>query len=331
MKRASSRASFGLTACLLAAAAAAAALAGCDAAADVAPVPPKIRLGVGSRGGDFYVMGRALAETLRSGQPGYTVEIVSNEGAVSILNSLQQGKSDCGFSYANVAYEGYVGRLVDEPTPLTSLRGVALVEITPLHFIVRRGASIGGVRDLRGRSIVIGPRGSGSYRAALLVLEAYGVDINAIDVHVEPFRNIWSRMKDGTIDGHFVIIARLADSANDVLANGDAEILPLEGPAIDALRDRYPFLHPVVIPANTYPSQPAAVRTVGVESLLLCRDDVAPEHVRRLTGDWFITLTNLAREGRVTEAVNATLASATPIPLHPGAAEFYRARQVQLR
>lgn len=304
-------------------------LAGCDRREDVPANPPLIRLGVGSRAGDFDVMGRALAGTLQSGQPAYAVEIVSNEGAVSILDSLQQGKSDCGFSYANVAYEGYVGRLADEPA-LTRLRGVALVEITPLHFVVRRGAPIASVRDLSGHSIVVGQRGSGSYRAAMLVLEAFGVDIRTMDLLVEPFRNMGSRLRAGTLDGYLIVAAQRANPIANVLAE-TAQLLPLEGEAIDALRDRYPFLHPVVIPANTYPNQPAAVRTVGVESLLLCRDDVAPEHVRRLTSDWFVTLTNLAREGRVTEAVNATLASATPIPLHPGAAEFYRARQVQLR
>ena len=305
-------------------------LAGCDRPVEGMGPPPVLRIGVGSRGGDFDVMGRALAETLRAGTPAYGAEIVSNEGAVSILDSLQQGKSDCGFSYADVAYEGYVGRSGDEPSPLRRVRGVALVEITPLHLVVRRDRSIKSVHDLPGHSIAIGPRWSGSYRTALLVLDAFGVDVNKIDVEVASFRGVGERMRSGSLDGHFVLIAQRANSIANLTAD-NAEIIPLEGKAIDTLRDRYPFLHPAVIPPDTYPNQHSAIRTVAVESLLVCGDDVAAEHVRRLTADWFTTLTKLAKEGRVTDAVNPALAASTPIPLHAGASEYYRARQVQLR
>jgi TRAP transporter TAXI family solute receptor len=327
MMRGDRRGALGAVACLLALAAP---LAGCRRPAEPPRRRPAIRLGVGTRNGDFDVMGRALAQTMRSGEPAYDVEIVANAGAVSILDALEEGKSDCGFSYANVAYEGYVGRLPDEPGPLSHLRGVALVEITPLCFVVRRGAQIAGVRDLPHRSLAVGPRGSGSYRAALLVLDAFGVDPRALDLQVEPFRASIDRMRAGALDGYFILAGQPADLIPNLLRD-DAEILPLEGTTMDALRERYPFLHPAVIPSGTYRRQRAAVRTVGVESLLLCREDVEASKVRRVTTDWFLTLTSLAKEGRVTDAVSASLASATPIPLHPGASEFYRSRQVQFR
>jgi uncharacterized protein len=305
-------------------------LSGCHEQAAAPPNPRTIRLGVGSRGGDFDVMGRVLAQALQSEQPAYSVEIVSNEGAVGILDSLEQGKCDCGFSYANVAYEAYVERAAGGEGSSSPLRGVALVDITPLHFVVGRTTAIKAVPDLRGHSLAVGPSGSGSYRAAILVLDAFATDVTSIDVEIAPFRSFVPRIKSGTLDAAFFLAAQPAGPIRSLLSDS-ADLLPLEGTVIDALRDRYPFLHPVVIPAGTYPRQETAIRTVGVESLLICRADVDAERVKRVTSEWFATVAVLAKEGRVSDAVNAALASATPIPLHPGAAQYHRAQQVQPR
>src|SRR5215210_5943834 len=111
------------------------ACAGCsDQKVSASAATASLKIGVGTRGGDFDNLGQALAQTLRTERPAYDVAIVSTTGAVSSLESLQEGTSDCGFSYANVAYEAFRGRLSDEPGPLTHLRGVALVQISPLYL-----------------------------------------------------------------------------------------------------------------------------------------------------------------------------------------------------
>lgn len=289
-----------------------------------------LRIGVGTRGGDFDSLGRALAQTLRREKPGYVVEIVSNEGAVSSLESLQQGTSDCGFSYANVAYEAFAGRLSNEPGPLKHLRGVALVQMSPLYFVARGSSTIRDLRDLRGRTVAYGGRGSASSRAALLVLNAAGVDLASVRIQNEGFPASFQRLREGTLDAVFVLAGKPSNFIAKAVAQ-EARLLPLQGPAVDALRERYPFLRPLLIPARTYPQQIAPIKTVGIASLLLCRDDVAAQHVYRVTQDWFLTFARLAKEGQVTDGVSTPLASATPIPLHPGASDYYRARQVRLR
>ena len=144
---------------------------GCIEAGLAQSKPRTLRVGVGSKGGDFFSFGRALVETFDSQNADLSVEIISIEGAISSLESLQQGTSDCGFSYANVAYEAFAGRLRNEPGPLKHLRGVALVQVSPLYFLVRQQSSIKSIPDLRGRSVGIGVRGSASSHAGLLLLD----------------------------------------------------------------------------------------------------------------------------------------------------------------
>ena len=309
---------------------AAVAFSGCvDQRVDAAK-PPTIRIGVGTRGGDFDIMGRALADTLSHSQPAYAVEIVTNEGAVSSLESLQAGTSDCGFSYANVAYEAYSGRLSDEPGPLKRLRGVALVQVTPLYLLVRHASGIRSVRDLPGHTLGFGVRGSASFRAASLVLNARGIDLHSIHVKEEGFPASFRRLREGQLDAVMVLAGQSAAFVTRAVDTG-VRLLELEGPGIDALRERYPFLHPALIPANTYRGQTVALRTVGIDSVLLCRDDVAPDDVRNVTREWESASVRLVREGKLADRVSVSVASATPIPLHEGASDYYRSRQVLQR
>jgi uncharacterized protein len=291
---------------------------------------PAIRIGAGSTGGDFAAMARALAKTLASETPRYGVEIVVTQGAISSLESMQRGESDCGFSYSNVAYEAFAGRLSNQPEPLRRLRGVALVQISPLYFLVRHGAAIKSVPDLRGRSVALGGAGSASSRAGTLVLNAYGLDGRSTRLRDDGFAPSFRALKDGQLDAVFIVAAEPSLAVRRGIKEG-ARLLPLDDHHVDALRERYPFLHPLLIPADTYPGQPEALRTIGIESLLLCHEDVSAEHVRRVTDAWMKTFAQLVRAGQLADSVNASLASATPIPLHAGATAYYRSRQVLQR
>jgi TRAP transporter TAXI family solute receptor len=285
-----------------------------------------LRLGVGSTGGDFDVMGRALVDTMKRGQPPRDVQIVVNQGAVTSLESLQQGTSDCGFSYANITYEAFAGKLADEPGPMTHLRGVALVERAPLHLFARPGSGIRTVTDLAGKRVNIGLRGSASAHAAQLVLDAFNLKRLVMESDTPGGLR---QLLEGEVDAVFLVAGTSRAFVSRMLET--AKLISVEGPPIDRLRERYPFFRPMQIPAATYPRQTDAVRTVGIQSVLLCREDVAPEDVQRITRDWLTTFGRLVADGEVSDGVSTSIASAPPIPLHGGATDDYRSRQVMVR
>jgi hypothetical protein len=307
-----------------------AAAGACRHAPSAPPPTPAIRIGAGSSGSDFTVMARALAKTLASQPPRYGVDIVVTQGGISSLESVQRGESDCGFSYANVAYEAYAGRLSNQPEPLRRLRGVALVQISPLYFLVRRGLPIKSVADLRGRSVAFGSSASASSRAGILVLNAYGLDGQSVHLRDEGFGPAFHALKAGKLDAVLIVAAEPSLAVTRGMKEG-AQLLHLDNARVDALREHYPFLHPLLIPADTYPGQHEPVRSIGIDSLLLCREDVPSEHVRRVTEGWMVTFARLVRDGQLADSVNASVASATPIPLHDGAIAYYRSRQVLQR
>ena len=65
-----------------------------------------------------------------------------------------------------------------------------------------------------------------------------------------------------------------------------------------------------------------------VDVLLLTRQDLDDELVRRLTSALFDVLPQLAASHDFLRLMDARRAPATPIPLHPGAALYYREREL---
>ena len=104
--------------------------------------------------------------------------------------------------------------------------------------------------------------------------------------------------------------------------------MPLAGPPIERLRHEYPFLRVTVIPRDTYPGGATTIRTIGVDSLLVCRRDLDEALVYDLTRRFFEALPSLSSSQGALRFMDLDQAPATPIPLHDGAARFYREREL---
>ena len=76
-----------------------------------------LRISAGTHGGDFDAIAHEFASTLGL-VPGYAAEVQASAGAVDSIEAVEKGASDCGFSFSNVAYEAFAGRLPDEPKSL---------------------------------------------------------------------------------------------------------------------------------------------------------------------------------------------------------------------
>jgi TRAP transporter TAXI family solute receptor len=108
----------------------------------------------------------------------------------------------------------------------------------------------------------------------------------------------------------------------------DLRLLEIGPDAAARIRTQFPFYKPALIPPATYPGQDKPVRTVGVEFLLACRADLPEELVYRLVRTLFDPSSSADGKREIAGSLDPLLASATPIPLHPGAARYYREREL---
>jgi len=121
-----------------------------------------------------------------------------------------------------------------------------------------------------------------------------------------------------------IVTGRLPQDPVVRALQGGARLLDIDGPEIDRLRVYYPLLRRMVIPQGTYPAQKAPVHTIGVDLLLVCRADLDVTLAYELTRAYFEDTPEDIRY-----QIDPQRAPAVVIPLHPGAARYYREREVR--
>jgi TRAP transporter TAXI family solute receptor len=290
------------------------------------PVTP-LRIATGSPGGGFHTLGERLVRGFAQGLSTVSVRTQTSDGAVSNLTAVERGDAELGLAFADVAYIAYVGALDKAAAPFRNLRAIAVLQLTPVHLVVAEDADIDRVADLRGRRVGLGPAGSGTALTATLILEAFGVRTTEIRAHWLGFNEGAAALRLGQLDAMFDNAIYPVDWVRAETAAG-ARLLPLAGQPIDGLRRSYPFLRPASIPAGTYVNQPMAIHTIGVDTVLVCREDMPERLGYEVTRAIFEALPGLADAASSSSFFDLDQAAATPIPLHDGAARYYREREL---
>jgi hypothetical protein len=236
------------------------------------------------------------------------------------LIDLQQGRVDISVPLADVAYLAYGGRLGEIPEPFEDLRGMAVTELTTVHLLIARGVKARSMRDLRGLRISLGAPGSSTSLITPRLLQAHGISPADARAQRVPNAAMLSRLASGDIDAAFATFTAPSEAVAAAMRDG-ARMIDIAGPIVEQMRTEYPYLKRTLIVSGTYPNQPEAVHTIGVDVVLVCRADLDGGLVYRLLDAYFATRPAMTPP-------NLERAPATPIPLHPGAARYYRQREL---
>ncbi|MFN7917349.1 MAG: TAXI family TRAP transporter solute-binding subunit [Vicinamibacterales bacterium] len=298
---------------------------GCAPPAEAPRPRPVLRLSTGPQGGGFFPLGAELVARLSPRMPGVELRSVASAGAVDNVVAIQGAEADLGFTFADVAYIGFSGQL--KPGQMFDrMRGVAVLQLTPISLVVRPDLHIRTPADLRGRTVGVGPPGSGTALTANLILRKYGLDADSVHLESIGFQEASTRLLRGTLDAMFDNAINQADSLRRAIEGG-ARPVAIEGTVVDELRREYPFLKLASVSAEMYPDLVTDVHTIGVDGVLICRRDLDQGIVYDLTRHLFETWRGA--DGRnALGALDVAEAAATPIPLHPGAARYYREREL---
>jgi uncharacterized protein len=251
-----------------------------------------------------------------------SVQITAAGGAsVTHLIELQQGTTDIAVALADVAYLAFTGTLDGTAGSFTHLRGMAMLDVNTFHFLVGRQTRITSIAGLKGQRVSIGPAGSSAALIAETLLKANGLSLKDVISQQAPYPETVDQLSRGDLDAAFMIQIVTSDMVSQAMRNG-ARLLDVDGPVIEELRQRRPLLMRTLIPKGTYPGQEKPIRTLGVDRLLICRADVDEDIVYAFLESYFGT----PRAGM--PPADLDRAPATPLPLHPGAARYYRQREV---
>ena len=289
----------------------------------------KIETGVGN--GTLNAIGAALAGLYSRQIAGLTATSQRGKGLEANADDLERGVADLAFVDSETSYVAYRQGTMADSHPHTKLRAIGILFPTVVHVFARRGSGIKLVSDLRGKRIAVGAHGSDSEIAAALILQSDGLTYNDVHGVFTPVRDPAAAMTQGQLDAIVYYVPFRHVAAVNLTTSADVALIPLGHDAIARIQgqtQRSRFLKSVVVPQLTYRGQTDDVLTVGEDILLLCREDLPEKLVYDMTRILFESIPELARAHPAALAIDADRAAATAIPLHPGAARYYREREL---
>jgi uncharacterized protein len=285
------------------------------------------RIGTGGTAGTYYPVGGMIANAVS--QPGKIVATAqASNGSVANVNGIVSGAMESGFSQADVATWAYSGTGIWEGRPkVADLRLIANLYPESVHIVVKKGSGIKSVFDLKGKRVALDEPGSGTLINAKIILAAYGIkEADIKPDYIKP-NQAADKLKDGSLDAFFFTGGAPAGAIAELASSGGGiELVAIDGPQAEGLREASPFFSVDTIAADTYKGI-GATKTLAVGAQWVTTAKVDNDTVYQITKAMFSEAAQKAikaghPKGAFINVGNAVKSAG--IPFHPGAEKFYK-------
>ncbi len=292
-------------------------------------------LATASTGGTYYPVGVALAtltkvkleptqkismSAINSAGSGENVKLLrENEAQFAILQGL----------YGAWAWNGE-GK-VAQSGPQKHLRSVSMLWQNVEQFVVKsdyvKQGNVADLKGLQGEKFSIGKKNSGTEGSGRTILGNLNIQADSFNLAYMGYGASADALQNGTIDGMNIPSGVPTSAITRAYAalGSDITVLDFTDQQIKDANGGYKLWTRYVIPANTYPGQTKDINTMAQPNFLAVRDDVSENDVYMLTKTIYENLAFLNGIHKATKAMALEKAIAgLPVPLHPGAARYYK-------
>ena len=285
-------------------------------------------MGTGGTSGMYYGYGGVLGQYIKN-NANINVTVVSTDGSKANIQGIDAGDYQLGTVQSDVMAYAWEGtKSFAEDGKVDSFRVVAGLYAEAVQLVTMDPA-IKSVADLKGKSVSIGAPGSGVYFNAIDVLAAAGLTEQDIKAQYQSFADSADALKDGKIDAAFIVAGAPTPAITELCTTNSAYLVPIDGDIAAKLMNDCPFYTVYEVPAETYPGQKEAVKTVTVKATLIVDAAASEEDVYNLTAAIFNNIDAISAEnakGAELSIENAT--SGMTAPFHKGAAKYFAEKGV---
>lgn len=284
-------------------------------------------ISTGGTGGTYYPLGGILAQALTEKVPDIIVTAQAGNASVANCNLIRDRQVESAFVQSNVAYAAYNGLDQFKDKPAKNLRGIASLYPETIQIVARADSGIKTLKDIKGKRLVPGDRGSGTEVDTLNVLSVYNMTYKDFaNVDWLSFSGAAQRLQDKQTDVTFTTAGWPTAAIQELAASTNIVLIPIDEAKIKELTKKYPFYSRIVIPKETYKGQTKDVPTITTMAQWVVDANVPEETVYQLTKAlWEVGAAKMAQAHAKGKDVQLkTALSGMAIPLHPGAERYYR-------
>ncbi len=285
----------------------------------------QVTMMTGPQGGVWVPLGGALKNMWEKAVPGLQITSTPGAGIANVLG-VNSGKAQIGFGNSSSTVDGVAGR---PPYKEATTKVCQLGNIYPQYFqvVALSNAKVNSFADIKGKSVVTQPRGNTAELLTAQVLKLNNMDYQALSKvsFQASYTDAVSLMKDGHAQVFTLGTTAPASSVMDLSSARDVELVPVDDNTMNALKKVNAGYNRLIIKAGTYPKQTKDVPAIGYLTHIVVGCDMNEKTVYEMTK-------TMASNIPAMTAINKAIAELTPkmmaadigVPLHPGAARYYK-------
>lgn len=310
--------------------AAAIALTGCTKKGNGSHENVVIKFPTATASGALYAVGAAITNLWDT-----TIDFVSassqaSNGGLDNLNQIADGESQVSIAISSNCFQSYYGLDTFEGRANKNLRVIAGLYFNPNQVVVTKKSGITTLNGVKGKHFAVAAAGSSVEGECSNHFTAAGLDYPA-DIRAEyiAFGDAADMLQNGTIDGAWIMSGTPAAAVSQALSSGCA-LIDIPDDIILTLQESYPWYAAYTIPAGTYPNQENDVQTSAIKMTMFTSTDLDEETVYQLTKTLWEHIDELGQAQSNLKGLTAAEAvrDIARLPLHDGAARYYRERGV---
>ena len=290
-----------------------------------------IRVGTSEKDGTFWSEGEAIA-TLLKRDHAIDAEIL-DAGAASIENArrLDAGLIDLGFMASN-----WIGRAYRADAPFDA--GMQIRNVTPanfgaMFFIVRNDSSLQQVRDMVGKRVAIGPKGSGMVQHIHTIFGVLGISFDEFTPVYMSFEEGGQALVAGDIDAQWQ-----CPYPNPVMKDTsdrmDVRVLHFDSEDLSKVLREVDFYRHSVMPAGFFRGIEQDTEQLAVVNIVAAHERTDSEIVRKFVATMLSNLDELAEINQLFKGLGDLYEPLRSVgqaaleyggaPMHPGAVQAYK-------
>jgi uncharacterized protein len=288
-----------------------------------------VTIGTGGVTGVYYAVGGAICRLMNKNraESGLRCSVESTGGSVFNVNAIRSGELDFGLTQSDIQYNAAKGEGQLKGNPDPDLRAVFSVHPEPFTVLARKDAGVTKFEDFKGKRFNVGNPGSGTLASMEELLKQMGWTKGDFSLAAElKADEQGTALCDNKIDGFFYGVGHPSAAIQDPTIACGAKLIPLTGPAVDALVKEHPYYARATIPGGMYANNPDPTQTYGVLATVVTSAKVSDATVYALVKAVFENFDEFKKLHPAFAHLDPKemIKNGLSAPLHPGAIKYYK-------
>jgi TRAP transporter TAXI family solute receptor len=285
-------------------------------------------LGTASLGGTYFIYGGVLAKLLTD-KLGINVSTQQTQGPNQNIILVDDKKVELGMATMGVALQAWTGQGDwTKGKKFENIRALFPMYDTPLQCVALKKSGITSFKQLDGKTVGVGPRAGTPGTYFPLIFQALGMKAT---IRNGQGSDMAGQLGDGILDA-FCFGAGLPISAfSQIDAEKEVVFFTWTDAERAKIKTALPEFSDALIPKGTYKQQTADQPTIGVYNFAIAHKDL-PEDIAYNIVKAVMENNAAMVQGHESakETVPANAVRNAFLPFHPGAAKYYKEKNIPI-